>query len=191
MQRGTILKHHGSWCSDITRPLLVMVSESEEIIQETGFGFREYPTKRSVLLLADKIWRRSTLARSIPSRAYPLRASSNSTICPTSRRNSGLQPTWTTDHFPRSLKSRIADTRLRDFEQCTPTLAARHSGVGHTSLLRIKSFLSGFSNTPSAKASSMGDPIRDVSVPGRTNDSRARSIRCQRLKNYGDCWQSG
>jgi hypothetical protein len=57
-------------------------------------------------------------------------------------------------------------------------IAEKNSDVGHKTLLRIKSFLSGvFKHARREGFVDTPNPMIDVSVPGRPPSSRAMSIR--------------
>jgi integrase len=83
-----------------------------------------------------------------------------------------LRPSTFVDYttiFRAHVKSRLGDIRLRDFRTVHAQKLMRSiPGVGHTSLLRIKSFLSGVFKHAKREGFLDGlNPIVDVSVPGR------------------------
>jgi integrase len=84
---------------------------------------------------------------------------------------------YKTGNYDRHLKTRLGDVRLRDFRTVTGQRImagiAKEPGVGHKTLLRNKSFLSGvFKHAKREGLIDFENPMRDVSVAGRPKKFR-------------------
>ncbi len=84
------------------------------------------------------------------------------------------------------LRSRLGDIRLRDFRTVHGQRLLREiTGVGHTSLLRIKSFLSGVFKHAKREGFIDGEnPVRDVSAPGRSAKFRGPAYTMSDIENH-------
>jgi integrase len=172
MQRGQIYKHRGNWRlrywdSQIVNGEIKKVRRSAHL---TPIG-NEYPTKRSVTHLADRIL--------VPLNAHQVQPESSLAVSffienhylPFVKRE--LRPSTYKDYkddiCEKHIKVRLGDLRLRDFRTVHGQRILRDiPGVGHTTLLRIKSFLSGVFKHAKREGFLDGEnPMRDVSAPGK------------------------
>ncbi len=130
----------------------------------------EYPTKRSVELLADRHLQPINSQVVTPESATPVAVFIEKFYLPRCQRE--LRPSTYkaySDIFNIHLKNRLGNTRLRDFRTVhAQRLLRQISGVGHRSLLHIKSFLSGVFKYAKREGLLDGiNPVMDASVPGR------------------------
>lgn len=171
MQRGYIYRHRHSW--------LLRYYEFE--LDGTGQPVRkqrcvklapandDYPTRRSVALLADRYLQPINAKVVTPESATPVAVFIESFYLPHCKRE--LRPSTHKayqDIFKVHLKERLGNTRLRDFRTVhAQRLLRQIPNVGHRSLLHIKSFLSGAFKFAKREGLLDGvNPITDVSVPG-------------------------
>jgi len=125
----------------------------------------DYPNKRSVLLLAEKILASVNTGLQQPESAMLLADLIGNVYLPFVLKELKAY----NDIFKYHLKNKLNDVRLRDFRTVHGQRQLRGiTGVNHTSLLRIKSFLSGTFKHAKRQGFLDGvNPIQDVSVPGR------------------------
>ena len=147
MQRGTIKKHHGSWTLFFydtvifeNRHVRKKVSKKLSAVND------DYPTKRSVLLLAEKILTPIKNQTVTPESSQRLTDFIDNHYFPYARK--ALRPStvkgYEKDIYELHLRKRLGDIRLRDFRTVNgQRLIAQIEGPGHKTLMRIKSFLSG------------------------------------------------
>jgi integrase len=175
MQKGYIYKQHGSW-----------VLQYYDIVLESGIRVRkksfhtlarvgpEYPNKSSVLLLAQKHLALINSGQLTPESSMRVTDFIEDIYLPHIKET--LRPStyknYKTDEYERHIKSRLGDIRLRDFRTVTGqrimVAIAKDTGIGHKTLLRNKSFLSGvFKHAKREGLIDFENPMRDVSVPGR------------------------
>jgi integrase len=176
VQRGSIIKRNGFWLLRYREPRLVdgkmqRVRAAAKLAPVSD----DYPNKRSVLLLAEKI-----LA---PLNAGQVQAESSMSVkdfitkhyLPYVEKNlrASTHKDYKKDAYEKHLEKRLGDIRLRDFRTVTGQRLMRDideksSDVGHKTLLRIKSFLSGaFKHARREGFIDTPNPMIDVSVPGR------------------------
>jgi integrase len=182
MQRGQIYKHNGSWLLryyDIT---------SEGKLRKTKKLARigpEYPTKTSVIGLAQKVLDPLNAGQVQPESSMSVADFISNHYLPHVKTE--LRPSTYTDYktvFNTYLKDRIGNTRLRDFRTVHAQRLLREiPGIGHTSLLRIKSFLSGvFKHARQIGFIDSPNPIVDVSVPGRPNKFKGETYTMEEIQ---------
>jgi hypothetical protein len=86
------------------------------------------------------------------------------------------------DCFLRHVKARLGDIRIRDFrtvngQRIIASISKDNPEIGHKTLLRIKSFMSGA--LKHAKREGLIDfenPMRDTSVPGEIQEIQRRGL---------------
>ena len=173
MQRGQLYKHRGSWLLRYY-DWEIKSGETRRIrVAERIADAKEYPTKASVRLLADKHLAKinsketttessQTVAEFIQLVYFPLAA----------KRLRASTVKGYRDIFYVHVKSRLGDLRLRDFRtvhgQRMLAEIASLGAVGHKSLLRIKSFLSGVFTFAARQGVLNGaNPMHAVSVEGK------------------------
>src|ERR1017187_9337819 len=174
MQHGTILKHHGSWAlryydTEVQNGVRVRKKVFKRLVPIGP----EYPSKRSVQLLAWKILEPVNAQRLQPESSMPLCGFIENIYLPSVKES--LRPSTYKDYkrdcYECHVKSRVQGIRLRDFRTVTgqkliQDIARSNPTLGHKTLLRIKSFLSG--TFRHAKAEGIIDeqnPMRDVTLP--------------------------
>lgn len=173
MQRGTIVKRNGHWLLRYRESRLVNGQiKRVQAAAKLAPVSQDYPNKRSVLLLADKI-----LA---PLNAGTVQAESSMTVKDfienhylpfvKKEKRPSTYKNYKKDIYERHLSNRLGSNRLRDFRTVTgQRLLQDISGpIGHRTLLRIKSFLSGvFKHAKRLGFLDGLNPMVDVSAPGR------------------------
>jgi len=171
MQRGTILKHHGSWC---VRFYETVIKDGQRVRKKSFKRLApissDYPTKRSVLLLADKVLAPLNSGRVQPESTLSVANFIELYYLPHVQKE--LRPSTYLGYskmFRDYIKDQLPDIRLRDFRTVHAQRLLREiTGIGHTSLLHVKSFLSGVFKHAKREGFLDGvNPIQDASVPGR------------------------
>jgi integrase len=181
MQRGQIYKKNGSW---LLRYWDIQVNSKVRKVVKLARISPEYPTKTSVLQLAEKILG--------PLNSKSLQPESSMSVADFIQNyylphvKAELRPSTYTDYktvFNTYLKDRIHDTRLRDFRTVHAQKLLREiPRIGHTSLLRIKSFLSGcFKHARRIGFLDTPNPIVDVSVPGRPKKFKGETYTMEEI----------
>ena len=172
MQRGTIGLHRGNWT------LLywdVQLREGERrrvpVRKVLAPKSEEYPTKRSVRLLADKELQPINLKQVQPESSLPLTEFIEQHYFPMMKAE--LKPStyrgYKESIYEPHLKSRLNGIKVRNFRTVHGQQLLRSiDGVSHTTLLHIKSFLSGVLKFAKREGVLDGvNPMQDVSVKGR------------------------
>jgi integrase len=147
----------------------------------------EYPTKRSVLLLADKVLQPLNTGTQVAESSLPVLKFIDDYYLPYVKNE--LRPSTYKDYndiVRVHLRKRMGDTRLRDFRTVHGQRLLRDiTTVGHTSLLRIKSFLSGVFKHAKREGFLDGEsPMRDVSAPGRSTKYRGPAYTMSDIENH-------
>ena len=183
MQRGTILKHHGSWC---LRYYETVVSDGQRVrrksFKKLASVSEEYPTKRSVLLLAEKVLAPINVGSQTPESSIRVVNFIELIFLPYVLKE--LRPAtyknYKKDLYEKHLKTLLGDIRLRDFRTVHGQRILRSiappsvgTGSGRTTLLRAKAFLSSvFKHARREGVLDTANPMVDVSVPGRPTKFR-------------------
>jgi integrase len=172
LQRGTIRQHHGSWTLFYYDDVLVDGKRVRKYVSKKLAEVSDvYPSKRSVLLLAEKILAPLNSGTLVAESSMTVQDFIDNVYLPHVKNE--LRPSTYKDYrdiVRVHLRSRLGDTRLRDFRTVHGQRLLRDiTSVGHTSLLRIKSFLSGVFKHAKREGFLDGEnPMRDVSAPGRS-----------------------
>jgi integrase len=189
MQRGTIVKHGRFWLLryweyQIREGVRVRVNAHKKL---APIG-PAYPDKRSVEPLAWKELEPVNTRLQTPESATPITEFIETIYLPMVKQF--LRPStyknYKTDEYERHFKHRLGNLRLRDFraahgQRLISAVAREHPELGHKTLLRLKSFLSGVFRHARVEGYLDDDnPMRDVSLP--------RSIR--RVKFKGDTYSA-
>ncbi len=171
MQRGRIYRHHGSWLLQFYDDVLV---DGERTRKRTCVKLapvnKDYPTKRSVLLLAERHLGPVNSGQLQPESAVLLADYIEKVYLPAAEKR--LRPSTVKDYreiFHQHLKPRLEDLRLRDF-RTVHGQRIMHSipNVGHARLLRIKAVLSAiFTHAIQTGVLDGTNPMRLVSVSGK------------------------
>lgn len=145
-----------------------------------------YPDKKSVEPLAWKQLEPINTRLQTPESATPITEFIENVYLPMAKQF--LRPStyknYKTDEYERHFKHRLDTLRLRDFrtahgQRLLSAIAKEHPELGHKTLLRLKSFLSGvFRHAKTEGYLDDQNPMRDVSLP--------RSVR--RVKFRGDTY---
>ncbi len=145
-----------------------------------------YPDKKSVESLAWKQLEPINTRLQTPESATPITEFIETVYLPMAKQF--LRPStyknYKTDEYERHFKQRLGSLRLRDFraahgQRLISAIAREHPELGHKTLLRLKSFLSGvFKHARTEGYLDDENPMRDVTLP--------RSVR--RVKFRGDTY---
>jgi len=176
MQRGRIYQHNGSWCLQFYDDILTDGKPTRKRrFAKLAPVSKEYPTKRSVLLLAEKHLAPVNSGQLQPESAILLADYIEDIYLPAAEKRLRNSTIWDYKHiFYQHLKSRLGDLRLRDF-RTVHGQRIMHSieGVGHARLLRIKAVLSAvFTHAIRMGLLDGTNPIHAVSVPGKPTKFR-------------------
>src|SRR5580704_566735 len=133
----------------------------------------DYPTKRSVQLLAQKHLEPLNAGRTQPDSLMPLSDFIEKSYLPYVQQNlrASTYKDYRNDVYERHLQQRLGTIKLRDFRTVNGQrlIAAIHKDnpeIGHKTLLRVKSFLSGvFRYARTEGLLDDNNPIRDVTLP--------------------------
>lgn len=172
MQRGYIFRHRNGWYLRFYEALVVNghPARKQSCKKLATFG-DDYPNRRSVLLLAEKILAPLNTGQLQPESAMRVTDFIEHHYLPhvQATLRASTYKDYRKDVFEKHLKSRLGDLRLRDFRTVHgQKILASISGVGHKTLLRVKSFLSGaFKHAKRQGILDGENPMRDASVPGR------------------------
>jgi integrase len=172
MQRGTIIKQNGKWClryyETVLKDSKPIRKKSFKVLAPIG---KDYPSKSSVLNLADKVLSPINTRQQAPESSLKLTDFIEIHYLPWAKLN--LRPStvkgYEKDIYNIHLKDRLGDIRLRDFRTVTgQRLIAQIPDVGHKTLQRVKSFLSGVLTYALREGILDGsNPMHPVKVPGR------------------------
>jgi integrase len=187
MQKGTIIKHGRYWILrfweyQIRNGLRVRVNAHKKLAPVGP----AYPDKRSVESLAWKHLEPINTRLQTPESATPITEFIETVYLPMAKEF--LRPStyknYKVDEYERHFKHRLGSLRLRDFrtahgQRLISAIAKEHPELGHKTLLRLKSFLSGvFRHARTEGYLDDQNPMRDVTLP--------RSVR--RVKFRGDTY---
>jgi integrase len=188
LQRGSIRHHHGSWTLFYYDTILADNKPVRKLVSKRLASVGDdYPTKRSVLLLAEKILAPLNAGTQVPESTMSVLAFIENVYLPYVKNE--LRPSTYKDYndiVRVHLKKRLGDTRLRDFRTVHGQRLLRDiTGVGHTSLLRIKSLLSGVFKHAKREGFLDGEnPMRDVSAPGRSAKFKGPAYTISDIENH-------
>jgi integrase len=171
MQTGHIYKERGKWRLRWWEP-----NTSGERIRRFATLAPvnpNYPNKRSVQLIAQKHLEPLNAGRTQPESLMPLKDFIENNYLPFVRQNlrASTYKDYKNDIYKRHLQSRLGSIRLRDFRTVNGQrlIAAIHKDnpeIGHKTLLRVKSFLSGvFRYARTEGLLDDNNPMRDVTLP--------------------------
>jgi integrase len=187
MQRGTIRQHHGSWTLFYYDDVLVEGKRVRKYISKKLVAVGDdYPTKRSVLLLAEKILAPLNAGTQVAESTMTVLDFIDNVYLPHVKKE--LRPSTYKDYndiVRVHLRQRLGDVRLRDFRTVHGQRLMREiTGVGHVTLLRVKSLLSGVFKHAKREGFLDGEnPIRDVSVPGRPKKFRGPTYELYEIED--------
>ena len=183
MQRGTIIKHHGSWCLRYYETIVDGGSRvRRKSFRKLASVSDEFPTKRSVLLLAEKVLAPINIGSQTPESSIRVVDFIELVFLPHVLKE--LRPAtyknYKKDLYEKHLKTLLGDIRLRDFRTVQGQRILRSiappsvgTGSGRTTLLRAKAFLSSvFKHARREGVLDTANPMVDVSVPGRPTKFR-------------------
>lgn len=188
MQRGTIRQHHGSWTLFYYDDILVDGQRVRKLVSKKLAGVSDiYPSKRSVLLLAEKILAPLNAGTQVAESTMSVLAFIDNVYLPHVKKE--LRPSTYKDYndiVRVHLRKRLGDVRLRDFRTVHGQRLLRDiTGVGHTSLLRIKSLLSGVFKHAKREGFLDGEnPVRDVTAPGRSAKLRGPAYTMSDIESH-------
>lgn len=183
MQRGTITKHGRNWVLrywefQVRNGVRVRIN-AHKTLAPIGPA---YPDKRSVEPLAWKHLEPVNTRSQIPEAATPITEFIENIYLPMVKQF--LRPStyknYKNDEFEKHFKHRLGNLRLRDFrtahgQRLLSAIAKDNPELGHKTLLRLKSFLSGvFKHARAEGYLDDENPMRDVALP--------RSVRRAKFK---------
>jgi integrase len=188
MQRGYIFKSHGAWfCryydNEVVEGQIVRRQRCERLAAVSD----DYPNKRSVTLLADKILAPINAGHLQPESAMTVVDFIEKFYLPHAKLE--LRPStyknYSKDIFEAHLKELLGDTRLRDFRTVhAQRLLRQIPGVGHRTLLHIKSFLSGVFKFAKREGLLDGvNPVTDTSVPGKAGYEKGPAYSVEEIED--------
>lgn len=193
MQRGTILKQSGNWCiryyDSVIRDSRVVRKKVFKVLAPVN---KSYPSKASVRLLADKLLTPVNTKHQTPESSLTLSDFIENHYLKYAKRE--LRPSTVKgykDLFNNHLKERTKDVTLKDFR----TVHAQRliadintkGQIGHKSLLRVKSLLSGVITYALREGILDGaNPVRPVKVPGRPTKFKAPWYSLQEVIDLGE-----
>lgn len=171
MQRGTITLHRGSWTllywdTQFRDGERKRVRVRKALAQKSD----EYPTKSSVRLLADKELQPVNLKQVQPESSLLLTEFIEQQYFPMMKPELKPSTYHGYEGIYAHLKNPLAESKLRvrDFRTVHGQKILRNIDVSHTTLLHIKSFLSGVFKFAKREGVLDGvNPMQDVSVKGR------------------------
>ncbi|MFZ3329949.1 MAG: tyrosine-type recombinase/integrase [Candidatus Acidiferrales bacterium] len=176
MQRGQITKHRGNW--RLRYWDAAIVDGEKKKIRRAAFLApvgKEYPTKRSVIALADRILTPLNAGHVQPESSLSVAHFIDNYYLPFVQEE--LRPSTYKDYkkdvYEKHLKIRLGELRLRDFrtvngQRMLRDISVSNPELGHKTLQRIKSFLSGAFKHAKREGFIDGEnPMRDTSVPGK------------------------
>jgi integrase len=176
VQRGTIIKHHGAWA---LRYWETIVEDGQHVrrkaFRRLASVSEEYPNKRSVLLLAEKILAPVNTGLQAPESSMSVVGFIENVYLPyvLKERAPATYKNYKKDLFEKHLKKLLDDVRLRDFrtihgQRILRGIQPPKDSSGRTTLVRAKAFLSSVFKHAKREGFLDGEnPMRDTSVPGR------------------------
>jgi integrase len=174
MQRGYLYKRNGSWLLRYY-DTVIAGGKTRRIQVAAKIGdVKDYPTKSAVRLIADKHLAPLNAKETTPESSQTVSEFIELVYFPTSK--SRLRASTIKgykDIFNVHVKDRLGEIRLRDFrtvhgQRMLAEIASLNT-VGHKSLLRIKSFLSGVFTFAQRQGILDGaNPMHAVSVEGKS-----------------------
>lgn len=196
MQRGTITKHHGSW---VLRYYDLEIRDGKKFRKKAFKRLApispDHPNKRSVLLLAEKVLSPINSGHIQPESAMRVVDFIDQIYLPFVKTE--LRPSTHKDYkkdcFEKHLKSRLGEIRVRDFrtvngQRIMAAIGKENPDVGHKTLLRVKSFLSGaFKHAKREGLIDFENPMRDVSVPGRPQKFHGEIYSMSEIEQMAEC----
>jgi integrase len=179
MQHGRIYRHHGSWLLQFYDDVLIDGKKSRKrTCVKLAPANKDFPTKRSVLVLAEKHLGPVNSGQLQPESAATVTDYIENVYLPAAEKR--LRPSTLRDYreiFHQHLKSRLGELRMRDFRTMHgQRIMASIPVVGHARLLRIKAVLSAaFTHALRIGVLDGTNPMHAVSVPGRPTKFRGHA----------------
>jgi integrase len=195
MQRGSIVKHRSSWC---LRYYETVLKDGQPVRKKS---FRrlapvspEYPSKRSVLLLAEKILAPVNTGLQQPESSMSVVAFIENVYLPyvEKERAPATYKNYKKDLFEKHLKKLLGDVRLRDFrtihgQRILREIQPPKKSSGRTTRVRAKAFLSSVFKLAKREGFLDGEnPMRDTSVPGRPEKPLGRVYTMSEIERISE-----
>jgi hypothetical protein len=196
MQRGQITKHRGKWRLRYWDAAIVD-GKKKRVRRATLLApiGKEYPTKRSVMALADRILTPLNAGHVQPESSFTVVYFIENYYLPFVKKE--LRPSTYKDYkrdvFEKHLSIRLGELRLRDFrtvngQRILRDIAVANPDVGHKTLLRIKSFLSGAFKHAKREGFLDGEnPMRDTAAPGKPEKFQGAVYTMDEIEKIGNC----
>ena len=171
MQRGYIFRSGGSWFLRYYEPALDGRKQSCKRLASVD----DYPTKSSVRSLADKILSPINANQMQPESSIPIKQFIEEIYLPHVKTTlkASTYKDYKEDAYEKHFESRLNGLRLRDFrtvhgQKLIMAISSESPDVGHKTLQRLKSFLSGaFKHAKRLGYLDGQNPMTDVAVPGK------------------------
>ncbi len=196
MQRGQIFKHRGNWRLRY-RENIIEDRQPQKVLRSSFLApiGKEYPSKCGVELLADRILAPLNAGTAQPESALTVTYFIETFYLPHVQKE--LRPSTykdcRRDVYEKHVKIRLGEIRLRDFrtvngQRILRDIADSNSDVGHKTLLRIKSFLSGAFKHAKREGFLDGEnPMRDTSAPGKPEKFKGDVYSMAEIERIVDC----
>jgi integrase len=196
VQRGQIFKHRGNWRVRY-RETVIEDGQTKKVLRSSYLApaGKEYPSKRSVELLADRILAPLNAGTTQPESASTVNYFIETFYLPHVKKE--LRPSTYKDYkkdvYEKHVKIRLGEIRLRDFrtvngQRILRNIADSNSDVGHKTLLRIKSFLSGAFKHAKREGFLDGEnPMRDTSAPGKPQKFKGEVYTMSEIERIANC----
>jgi integrase len=181
MQRGQIIKHRGNW--RLRYWDVAIVDGKKKKKRRAAFLApisKDYPSKHSVMSLADRILTPLNAGQVQPESSFAVTHFIENFYVPHVK--TVLKPSTYKDYkrdiYEKHLKIRLGELRLRDFrtvngQRILQNISTSNTNVGHKTLQRIKSFLSGAFKHAKREGFIDGEnPMRDTAAPGKPEKFR-------------------
>ena len=195
MQRGQIFKHRGNWRLRYWDAAIVD-GQKKRVRRATFLApvGTDYPTKRSVMALADRILTPLNAGQVQPESSLTVVYFIENYYLPYVKKE--LRPSTHKDYkkdvFEKHLKIRLGELRLRDFrtvngQRILRDISTTNTDVGHKTLQRIKSFLSGAFKHAKREGFIDGEnPMRDTAAPGKPEKFQGEVYTMHEIERMGE-----
>jgi integrase len=196
MQRGRIFKHCGNWRIRY-RDTVILEGEAKWIHKSALLApvNKDFPTIRSVELLAERILAPLNAGTQQPESSLTVSHFIENFYLPFVKKE--LRPSTYKDYrrdvYEKHVKIRLGQIQLRQFrtvngQRMLRDIANDNANVGHKTLQRIKSFLSGtFKHAPREGFLDGVNPMQNVSAPGRPQKFQGEIYTMSEIERIADC----
>jgi integrase len=196
MQRGRIFKHRGNWRIRY-RDTIILEGKVKRIHKSAFLApiNKDFPTIRSVELLAERILAPLNAGTQQPESSLTVTHFIENFYLPFVKKE--LRPSTYKDYkrdvYEKHVKIRLGQIQLRHFrtvngQRMLRDIANDNADVGHKTLQRIKSFLSGTFKHALREGFLDGvNPMQNVSAPGRPEKFQGEVYTMGEIEQIADC----